>query len=65
VKDIIDHADKQKISIVETKMNEVLKSGKSLKTVLMSEGLSEEEYLNFRKKIVTITGKKIKEFAFR
>lgn len=62
-KDIIDYADKVKVSIVEAKMNEVLSSGKNLKSVLMSEGLSEKEYLNLRKKVVTITGKNLKEFG--
>jgi hypothetical protein len=58
LKDIIDHADKQRILTIETKMREVGSSGESLKSVLMNEGLSEKEYSNFRKKIVTITGEK-------
>jgi transcriptional regulator with AAA-type ATPase domain len=63
LKDIIDYAHQEKVRIIETKINEVLNSGKNLKSVLMNEGLSEKEYLNFRKKVVTITGKRIKEFG--
>lgn len=63
LKDIIDHANKQKVRMIETKINEVLNSGKDIKSVLINEGLSEKEYLNFRKKVVTITGKRIKEFG--
>jgi hypothetical protein len=63
LKDIIEHADQEKKRIIENKISEMLNTGKSLKSVLVNEGLSEKEYLNFRKKVVTITGKKIKEFG--
>ena len=62
-KDIIDHADKARKSIVEAKINDALSSGKNLKSILVREGLSEKEYLNFRKKVVTITGKNLKELG--
>ncbi len=61
LKDIIDHAEKIKASIIESKIRDVTKNGRSLKSVLFEEGLSEGEYLNFRKKVVNITGKKIRE----
>ena len=62
-KDIIDYANKARSSIVEAKIDEVLSNGKNLKSVLMSEGLSEKEYYNFRKKVVTITGKNLKDLG--
>ncbi len=62
LKDIIEYAQKKKVSIIEAKLEEILRSGKHVKAVLREEGLSEKDYPNFRKKIVTVTGKKLKEF---
>jgi len=61
LKNIIDHAEKIKAFIIESKIRDVTKNGRSLKSILFEEGLSEGEYLNFRKKVVNITGKKIRE----
>lgn len=63
LKDIIDHAEKIKASIIESKIRDVTKNGRSLKSILFEEGLSEGGYLNFRKKVVNITGKNIREFS--
>ncbi len=62
---IVDYAkkegDKLKASIVESKVRQVLSSGKDLKTALLEEGISEREYQNQRKKIITATGKNLKD----
>jgi hypothetical protein len=63
LKDIIDYAEKKKASIIETKIHEILSSGKNVKSVLRGEGLSEKDYQNFRKKIVTAIGKNLKELG--
>jgi len=60
---IMDHANKMRALIIEEKINSVIKSGKSIKSVLLGEGLSEKDYQNFRKKVVLITGKNLKEFG--
>jgi len=60
--DIIEYADKAKVSLVEKKIVEFLRSGKDLKSIFKAEGLSDNDYQNFRKKIENITGKGIREF---
>jgi transcriptional regulator with PAS, ATPase and Fis domain len=64
LKDIINYAQEQKSLVIKTKINELLKSGKNVRSVLINEGLSEKEYLNFVKKIRTITGKNLRELGF-
>ena len=60
--DIIEYADKTKVSLVEKKIVEFLRTGKDLKSIFKAEGLSDNDYQNFRKKVETITGKGIREF---
>ena len=60
--DIIEYADKAKVSLVEKKIVEFLRTGKDLKSIFKAEGLSDNDYQNFRKKIENITGKGIREF---
>ena len=60
--DIIEYADKAKVSFVEKKIVEFLRTGKDLKSIFKTEGLSDNDYQNFRKKIENITGKGIREF---
>jgi len=49
-------------SFVEKKIQEVLSSGKKIKTVLMEEGLNKTQYQSWRNSVQRITGKKIKDF---
>jgi len=51
LKDIIDYAEKIKASIIETKINEISRSGKNVKSVLRDEGLL--------KKTIRIFGRKL------
>jgi DNA-binding NtrC family response regulator len=57
LKDILDYAEEKRASIIENKIKQILQNGKSLK----SEFNDEKDYLNFRKKVVRIIGKKIRE----
>ena len=62
LKEVFDYADKIKASIIETKIkSEMQRTGKDLKSICKSEGI---EYHNFRKKVVNIIEKKIKELAY-
>lgn len=61
LKDVFSYAEDIKKTIVEKKISRVLKSGKNIKTALSEEGLNQEkDYQNFRKKVVNITGKNLK-----
>lgn len=62
LRDIIEHANKVRGSILETKVKEVLRSGKNIKTVLREEGLNESQYQSWRNSVERITGKKIRDF---
>jgi len=62
LKDIFNYADSIKASIIEAKIkSERQRTGKYLKSICESEGI---EYHNFRKKVVNIIGKNIKELAY-
>ncbi len=62
LKDVFDYAEDIKKTIIEKKISRVLNSGKNIKTALSEEGLNQEkDYQNFRKKVVNITGKNLKE----
>lgn len=62
LKEVFDYADKIKASIIETKIkSEMQRTGKDLKSICKSEGI---EYHNFRKKVVNIIGKNIKELVY-
>ncbi len=58
LKDIIDYADKKKEAIVKNKLDEIYKTGKTLKTALSSEGMNGSHYDNLRAKFERIVGKK-------
>ncbi|NWF91929.1 MAG: sigma-54-dependent Fis family transcriptional regulator [Syntrophaceae bacterium] len=62
LKDVIEHANKVRASIVEEKVKEIIEKGMDIKRVLINEGLPEKSYQVFRKKVETITGKKFKDF---
>lgn len=53
LKSIIDHANKIRATIIETKVRSVMKDGKSLRRALKAESLEKEEYQNLLKKIRT------------
>jgi len=61
LKDIVHYADKIRASIVEAKVKELMKGGKSVIKILADEGLPIKQYQNLIKKIRTITGKKLVE----
>ena len=61
LKDIFDYADKIRASIIETKIkSQMQRTGEDLKSICDSEGI---QYHNFRKRVVSITGKGIKELV--
>lgn len=60
LKDSIEYANKVRASIVETKVRDLLRSGKKIKTTLQEEKAT-EKYENFLKKVRTITGKDVRE----
>ncbi len=62
LKDVIDHANKVRASIVEEKIREIIEKGIDIKRALINEGLPEKSYQVFRKKVEIITGKKFKDF---
>jgi DNA-binding NtrC family response regulator len=63
LRDVIDFADRVKASAVECKVDQIIRSGRDMKSVLREEGLPEKEYQNFLKRIKKITGKGIRDFA--
>jgi hypothetical protein len=65
VKKMIAYAEKQKASIIESKINEVMDGGKTVKSVLMKEGLAETNLLTLRKKVATIPAANMKNFTPR
>lgn len=61
LKNLFDYADKIKAGIIEAKIkSEMQKTGLDLKSLCEKEGI---EYYNFRKKIVTTTGRGIRDFT--
>ena len=59
LKDIINHANKMKKTIVRKKIGNILNKGGNLKVTLQSEGALKEkgDYIKFYKKVETILGK--------
>ena len=62
LKGIVSEADDMRSMLIERKVIDCLKSGKEIKSILVSEGLPERSYQNYLKKIKNITGKGINEF---
>jgi len=61
LKDIFDYVSKIRASIIETKIkSQMQRTGEDLKSICDSEGI---QYHNFRKRVVSITGKGIKELV--
>ena len=61
LRNIVEHAERVKASIIEEKVVSILEGGRNLKSVFLSEGQPEKEYQNFWKKITRITGKGIRD----
>lgn len=64
LKNIIDHANEIRASIVEAKVRSIMKGGRNLKQALAAEGLQMKQYQNLLKKIRTVMGKKAKDLKF-
>lgn len=60
LKNIIEHADKIRASIVEAKVRSIMEGGRSLRQALAAEGLQPKQYQNLIKKFRTITGKNLR-----
>lgn len=62
LKDVLDYADNIKKKIIEKKISDIVKNGKTIRAALSEEGVyQEKDYQNFRKKVVNITGKGLKD----
>jgi transcriptional regulator with PAS, ATPase and Fis domain len=61
LKDIFEHADRQKASMILERIKEEFNQGHDIKTVLIKEGLPEKKYQAFRNKVERATGKRLKE----
>jgi len=62
LKDIIKYSENVQKEIIETKIKEILKSGRDIKTVLTSEGLPAGDYVNYLNQLTRITGKGIRDY---
>lgn len=62
LKDIAEFAEEEKKKIVKAKLNEVIKKGRDVKTVLMEEGLEGVQYQGYLKKLRRISGMSVREF---
>lgn len=60
LKNIIEHADKIRASIVEAKVRSIREGGRSLRQALSAEGLQPKQYQNLIKKFRIITGKNLR-----
>ena len=62
LKDIVDYAENIMRSIIQEKVKIVINQGNDIKQTLIYEGLPENQYQNYYKKIKTRIGKGARDF---
>lgn len=62
LKDIFSYGQKMLVILLESRIEQIKRSGKDIKSVLLEEGLPKSQYTSFWRKIKRLTGKGINDF---